>query len=239
MESSIAAADHTLLAFAQEMLALQEAERTRIAADLHDGLGQSFSAMKFCVEGLERSLASQGTGQSQDLLASLAARIQDAVDETRRITMNLHPRVLDDLGLLATISWFLREYQVIHPNINIEKRVLLMESDIPSHLRIALFRIIQEAFNNITKHASASNIYLSLEKIDGETHLTIEDNGIGFEPPVVAKRKSFDQGFGLITMLYRSALSGADFKIRSANAQGTTIQVAWPRARGELNGEAV
>ena len=230
--------DLAILAFSKDMLRIQEAERTRIAAELHDALGQAFSAMKFCAEGMQRLLGRRCIAEADDLLESLAASIQGAADETRRITMNLHPRLLDDLGLLATLSWFFREYKSIYRKINVDECVRLTEMDIPSHLRITLFRIVQEAFHNISKHANASLARVNLERIEGGFQLAIEDNGTGFDVREVGARNGFGQGFGLTSMRYRSALSGAEFKITSTPGKGTKILVAWPCELGASGGNA-
>ena len=99
--------------------------------------------------------------------------------------MTCVPSVLDDLGILATIDWLCRQYETISPDVCIEKQVTVEEEEIPELVKIAIFRVLQEALNNVVKHSKAELVNLSLVRRDGCLELTIEDNGVGFSPDTV------------------------------------------------------
>ena len=141
---------------------------------------------------------------------------------------DLRPSILDDLGLLATLSWFCRRYQTIYTGIKVELEQSLEESDIPNSLKIVIFRVTQEGMNNIAKHAKASLVHLSLRKRDGRIELALKDNGQGFDLKKVLTSESTKRGLGLTSMRERTELSGGSFAIESGEGKGTTIHASWP-----------
>ncbi len=202
------------------LLTSQEEERKKIAGEIHDGLSSSLSAVKYVVENninqLEKGMA------NPESLRGLIPMLQQSIEETRRIMTGLRPAVLDDLGLLAAMNWFCREFQLIHPGIRVEKDWDIDEKLIPKPLRIIIFRIIQEAFHNVTKHSRADSVKLSLQKSNGAIELTVQDNGQGFD------RQKVSKGLGLDSMEERARLSGGTFVIESAKETGTVIRASWP-----------
>ncbi len=164
-----------------QLLSAQENERKRIARELHDGIGQSLSAIKFTAEDTLRQMGNTMTEEGVESLNSVIPLIQASVEEVRRIGMDLRPSMLDDLGILATISWFCRQFETIYPGIRIEKQVNTQENDLPDPLKIIVYRVLQEALNNIAKHSKADLVNLSLRKVNDTIELTIEDNGLGFD----------------------------------------------------------
>ncbi|MBW1803925.1 MAG: ATP-binding protein, partial [Deltaproteobacteria bacterium] len=153
--------------------------------------------------------------------------IRDAVEEVRRIQRNLRPAMLDDLGILATISWFCRDFEKIYPDIHIEKQIELEETDVPESLKIVVFRILQEAFNNISKHSRADRVSVSLKRETGRLTLSIHDNGVGFKPGQEAPEEVIEKGLGLTSMQERTELSDGHFSIESKKGEGTTIMAFW------------
>jgi signal transduction histidine kinase len=153
---------------------------------------------------------------------------QHAIDEARRIYMDLRPSILDDLGILATISWFLRQFETIYSTIRIEREVDLDEEDVPEPLKIVIFRIMQEALNNVAKYSKADRVSLSFVKSDGRIDLTIRDNGKGFDLTTATARKDQSGGMGLTSMRERTHFSGGSFAIKSHIGEGTTIRASWP-----------
>jgi len=142
----------------------------------------------------------------------------------RNTSMALRPSTLDTLGILATITWFCREFQATLPGIGVEKVIDIEESDVPDDLKTVLYRILQEAFNNVAKHSEASLVKISLTRADGELALAVEDNGKGFDLPTVTET---EMGFGLTSIGERAELSGGSFLIESAPGRGTTLRVSW------------
>ncbi|MCI0559064.1 MAG: sensor histidine kinase, partial [Nitrososphaera sp.] len=217
--------------FTQLMTAYED-ERKRIAAELHDGIGQSLSAIKYSLENEVTKLGqSYPSGETLGALERVAQRIQEAIGELREIALGLRPAMLEDLGILSTLDWFSRTYLSVHPHINVVKRYVIEECDIPQELKVVIYRIVQEGFNNIAKHANADQVILELEKTTTAIRLLIKDNGKGFdvhqrENPGIGGRL----GFGLITMRERAASSGGEFSLTSGVDSGTTLEIAWPFA---------
>jgi signal transduction histidine kinase len=138
--------------------------------------------------------------------------------------MDLRPSMLDDLGIVATLEWFCREYQETWPEIELCKVVNIKEADLDDALKVVIFRIMQEALNNISKHARATQVKIALKQRDGKLRLRIRDNGRGFDTENAYR---LNTGLGLMSMRERAEVSGAVFDIRSNPDKGTLIEVLW------------
>ncbi|MGH6636278.1 MAG: sensor histidine kinase [Gammaproteobacteria bacterium] len=214
----------------QLMTALED-ERKRIAAELHDGIGQSLSAIKYGLESEVTKLSQSQIHGGTLHFEAVTQGMQEAIGELRRIAMGLRPAMLDDLGILSTLDWFCRTYHSAHPQINVAKRYALGESDVPQELKVTIYRIVQEAFNNIAKHAGADQVTFELEKTTMAIRLLIKDNGQGFDVPERGNpgiRTVF--GFGLISMRERAESTAGEFNLTSGIGSGTTVEICWPLA---------
>ncbi|MDP2786062.1 MAG: sensor histidine kinase [Sulfurimicrobium sp.] len=218
---------HELRRLSAQLLTIQESERQRIATDLHDGLGQSLTLIRLALEDVTGLLAANAHSEAGESLQKLKLKVQDAFGELRRVAMDLRPSTLDDLGILATLSWFFREFESACRGIKIEKHLLVQESNIPVPLKITIFRILQEAVSNIVKHAKADHIRVSLMKTGDVLHLSVEDNGQGFDPAGRDNYCPLDKGLGLVSMKERAKFSGGTYRIESAVGKGTRIFVSW------------
>ncbi len=207
------------------LITAQENERKRIANELHDGIGQRLSAIKFSVEDVLRSAEGTKEGRSLERLQDVVGKIRDTIEEVRRTSMDLRPSILDDLGLVATINWFCREFGSMFPEIEVDKTVDIEEAALRDELKVVVFRIMQEAFHNITKHASARRVEISLRLQDKALELCIQDNGCGFD---MGLDVTSGPSLGLKSMRERAELMGGHFDIRSASGTGTQIHVRWP-----------
>ena len=147
--------------------------------------------------------------------------------EVRRVAMDLRPSTLDDLGILATLSWFFRELEAACRDVKVIKVFTVQEESVPGPLKITIFRILQEAVGNIIKHAKADLIHVNLNKAGDMIHLLIEDNGQGFDQAGMANYCTLEKGLGLMSMRERAKLSGGTFAIESTAGQGTRIFVSW------------
>lgn len=212
---------------ASQLLAIQEDERKRIAADLHDGLGQSLTMIKLALAETEQLLASGAIREASESLLRLRLKAHDALEDVRHVAMDLRPPMLDDLGILPTLSWFFRELESVCHGVRVEKDFSLHESNIPNRLKITIFRIIQEATSNIVKYANADLIQVHLGHSGDALNFLIADNGDGFDPSEVAIRNGSDRGLGLMSMKERAHLSGGDYRIDSSAGQGTRIHISW------------
>ena len=154
---------------------------------------------------------------------------QKTIEEVRRIVKDLRPSILDDLGILATIAWFCREFQNVYSCIRIEKELAIKENDIPLPLKTVIYRVLQEALNNVAKHSRANTVDLSMKKTPSGIKLVVKDNGKGFDLEKTIALKPAERGFGLASMRERVELSGGMFDIRSVIGNGTTIRVSWDK----------
>jgi signal transduction histidine kinase len=209
-----------------QLLAAQETERRNIAREIHDSIGQTLAAINFGADSVLTELRRGNSGEAVTRLESLVSLIRNASDEVRRIQMDLRPSMLDDLGIEVTLNWFCREFQKVYSGIQIEKRIGIDEKDISNPLKITIYRIIQEAFNNVAKHSKAECVLLSLESNLNGIALTLQDNGQGFDPEEVRTR--YRKGMGLSSMKERAELSGGTFSVQSAQGKGTTFSFRWP-----------
>jgi PAS domain S-box-containing protein len=223
MEESLKESEKELRLLSSQLLAAQEGERKRIAQELHDSIGQTLVAIKFA---LERKISQMGTGNVPQgiSLEDILSMLQNGVEETRRIMTNLRPSILDDLGILATIKWFLREFQKVYPQFRIERQIEAPEEEVPENLKIVIFRILQEAMNNIAKHSQGNLIVFTLGKRNYRMILKIQDNGVGFDP------ENCPKGLGLSSIKERTQLSGGIFILESSPGKGTCLEVRWPAA---------
>ncbi|MCF8128870.1 MAG: PAS domain-containing protein [Deltaproteobacteria bacterium] len=227
-ENALKNSEEQLRGLNRKLITSQEEERRLIAMELHDGIGQILSAIKFKVESGLHEMNPKSPDECLELQLPVVSLVQQAVEEVRRISKNLRPPILDDVGILATLSWFCREFNKIYENICVEKEIMLDEEVIPQHFKISIFRVLQEAFNNVAKHSGADLVRVVLEKRDAWVTLLIEDNGQGFDVEAALGSKEFDAGMGLASMRERATLSGGTLKIDSAPGKGTRIQASFP-----------
>ncbi len=226
-EAALRRSESEARSLSTQLLAAQDEERQRIARELEISVGEALGGVTF---GLEACVELINRGEP-DAAASLAllsiTKIQSAVEDVRHISMSLHPSTLDDLGVLATIGWFAREFKDSYRQLNLETSIDVCEREIPVSAKTAIFRIIQEALNNVLMHAQARNVSLTLRDYRGHFELIIQDDGIGFDPvQVVAVADG--RGVGVASMRERAAATGGCFTLDAEVGRGTTIRVAWP-----------
>ncbi len=207
------------------LLTIQEEERRRVARDLHDSVGQKLTGIKFLVEAALGAPWPEERRSAMERLRSLIPTIQDAVEEVRCISTELRPSILDDLGLLPTIAWYLREFEKAHPSIRVEQQLQGTESEVLSELRTPIFRILQEATNNLAKHSGASRLLIGLECDAGSLRLRVQDDGVGFDPGAAVEAGKV--GSGLSSMRERAELSGGTLSLTSVPGAGTCILAEW------------
>jgi signal transduction histidine kinase len=211
------------------LLTAQEDERNRIARDLHDGTCQRLGLMKMI---LDKAIRRERQGFSTlKTLEGLSPLLLETIEDIRRTISDLRPSILDDLGIVPTINWLCREFEETHRAIHVDKRIPLHEREVPEHLKVTIYRVVQEALNNVAKHSGGSTVQVSLHKVDDTLALSIEDNGLGFEPTDVMQKEDAGRGVGLGSMRERVELSGGTFALTSARGGGTTVRALWPSRR--------
>jgi len=226
IERALKESEKELRSLSAKLIKVQEEERKRIANELHDSIAQNFAAIKF---SLESKLDQMGDGSPPGVISleTILAMVQKNIEEVRRIMNDLRPSVLDDLGILAAVSAHCREFGNVYSDIRIDLDTEIEEEDVPESLKIVLYRIIQEALNNVAKHSKADRALISITRKNDIIELLVEDNGIGFSAKRVLKGSRSRRGLGLASMKERAELSGGQFSIRSDRDKGSIIRVAW------------
>ena len=217
----------------KRLLSMQESERQRIARDLHDDIGQTLSVIRIGCERVSELLAAGAITQANVELNSIVPLIKNATQQVRRIALDLRPPVID-IGLVAALKGLARQFRLFHPRIKLEEHIEIAEQEVPQDIKLPAYRIAQEAFNNIMKHADGESVYLGLHKVGNELHLVVQDNGIGFDIKDELRASGHDRGVGLGSMEARATMSGGRLSIDSVRCKGTKIEVSWrcpPRAK--------
>jgi len=219
--------ERRLRGLARAVWRVEEEERARLARELHDGIGQTLTALAMRLEGLVAEGAAEGdlTGR----LGEALALAREALGETRDLAQLLRPPILDDLGLLPALSWLARSLGRADLTVDLAAEGLGPER-LPAEVETLLFRVVQEALNNVVKHAGASRAEVRLLRCTGWLVLTIVDSGRGFEPQVALGGAGAGAGFGLRGMRDRVECSDGRFALRSAPGRGTVVEVAVPLA---------
>jgi signal transduction histidine kinase len=218
-------------AFSRQLIASQENERKRIAAEMHDSLGQRLVVIKNLALFLLRS---QKEGSANNADAQTIEEIRDeassAIQETRDISYNLRPFQLDRLGLTKAIEGLVRTVGTAS-GIRFSSSLDNIDDLFPEELRINFYRIVQESLGNIMKHAQATEVAIRVKRSEQALTLTIEDNGHGFAADSRSAQPAHS-GFGLTGMAERTHLLGGEFKVRSMPGRGTIVTVEIPLKEG-------
>jgi signal transduction histidine kinase/HAMP domain-containing protein len=227
VEADLRKSQTDLRQLSMALLNAQEKERKMVAGEIHDSIGASLAATKFKVETALKEMG-DGNRQASVALESIIPIVHGAIEEARRIQMSLRPSILDDLGILMTINWFCRQFEATYSNIRIRKEIDIEEHEVPDPLKIVIYRVLQEALNNIAKHSKAAVVLLFLRKTGQVIELVIRDSGEGFDLSEAQSRIGTSRGLGLDSMRERTELSGGSFSIESNKGKGTVIRASWP-----------
>jgi two-component system NarL family sensor kinase len=217
--------DKKLRTLTADLIVAQENERTRIASELHDGVGQWLSIAKLSLEtALHRFDAGDARQHAERALQNLITGIA----EVRSIVRNLAPSALEQFGLVPTVELVCHELQVTRPDLNLIWEVVGDQGRIAVPLQIAIVRILQEATHNAAKHSAASAMQVSLMFLEEHVALVVQDNGCGFAVDALPKEAG-RTGLGLNNMRQRVLQTGGRLRISSRSGEGTRVQVTWAR----------
>jgi two-component system, NarL family, sensor histidine kinase UhpB len=214
----------TLRELSASMVAAREEERRRIARELHDELGQRLTALKLEMIACQRDHPGLVVGERAQHMVDM---LDETVASARRIAMDLRPLMLDDLGLPEAIDWLVREF-TRRTSIAVDARLGEGLRALSSHLSTTLYRIVQEALTNITRHARATRVRLELESTGEELRLTIQDNGVGF---VNANRSRKPGSFGLLGIRERVLMLGGHLSVGNSPEGGARLVVRVPQVQ--------
>jgi signal transduction histidine kinase len=226
-QAALRDSEEQLRYLSSELLNTQEVEKKRLAAKLHDAVGQSLSALKFSIEESLDVLGGDVDEEKIKPLRNAVPLIKEVVNEIRGIQRDLRPPMLDDLGILATVKSFAKRFMDVYQSIRLETHIAVQEDEFPKPLKVVIYRIIQEAMNNVARHSKAESAHIELSKTADALQLVIWDDGQGFDAEQ-AFTAHFRKGLGLSSMKERAELSGGAFRIEAHRGEGTKIKVSWP-----------
>jgi signal transduction histidine kinase len=202
--------------FSRKLLESQERERQRIAAELHDSLGQDLLVIK---NWASIGLKNPADAKTEKQFSEISETVSDAIEEVREIAYNLRPFQLDRLGLAKAIESML-ERVFDSSAINLTMQIDNLEGFFPKEAEIAFYRIVQEAVNNVVKHSEANEAGVSVRRLENELRLLIWDNGKGFDQNLTSPKRG---GFGLTGISERARILGGKISVDSTKGEGTNV----------------
>ncbi|MGH4015700.1 MAG: GAF domain-containing sensor histidine kinase [Pseudonocardiaceae bacterium] len=220
LHSRLAEREEAMERFAEQIVLLQETERRRLAGEIHDGISQRIVSLSFHLSAAADALASDPAGAAEQIgrAQELAAA---ALDETRNAIAGLRPPVLDDLGLAASLESLARSTQLPHVQVD------AVATSLPEHVETAVYRIAQEALQNVMKHACAQRVHLRLSRTAEAVLLDVSDDGIGFDS-AATRGHAGPAGYGLPGMQQRAELLGGQLTAESTPGHGTVVRLRVP-----------
>ncbi len=227
----LSTAHERLQILSRRLVEVQETERRRIAHELHDEIGQTLTAVQVNLQALQHPT---NTTQLVPRLEESIDIVERALQQVRDLSLDLRPSLLDDLGLVATLRWYV-DRQAQLGGFAAKFTAGPLEGRVPPELEATCFRVVQEALTNVLRHARASQICVGLQQYEAELQLVIHDNGIGFDVQAVLDRAARGASLGLLGMQERVLLLGGQIDIQSAPGCGTKIRARFPLASSFLN----
>jgi signal transduction histidine kinase len=225
---------HDLQRLSAQLLTAQEEERRSIARELHDEVGQVLTAIKVELSLAEHAVEAAGAPPS--LLADARSITDGALNAVRDLSHLLHPAMLDDLGLPSAVAWYIRGFGKRH-RLSVDLLHERMEERLSPEIESAAYRIIQEALTNVARHAHAKSCRVFLQRLTNTVLVTIEDDGIGFDPEA-AMQASPARGLGLISIRERVARLHGTLRVETGEGKGVRLTVELPaRARARVDEE--
>lgn len=220
-------AEEDIQRLSRQLIRAEEMTRKELARDLHDEFGQALTALQLGIDTLRHSHPheQQKLNDMCDRLGSLTAQLGNHV---RSVTTKLHPTILDNLGLVPTLRWHLRQFEQLYPGIRIEVDIADNNRRLHPEVEVALYRIVQESLNNVAKHSRAGRVYLTYGHRGGRQELAVRDNGIGFDVDAWYATTTTHRGIGLLGMRERCADLGGTFEVTSSPGKGTSVRVTMP-----------
>ena len=215
-----------LRALASRLQQVREEERTEVAREIHDELGQALTGLKLDIAWMKNRLPRNHAMMEQ--CASVIERIDQTLTAVRRIATELRPSILDQLGLAAALEWQGQEFRA-RTGIDVTTEIVVDDALIPDKLGSSAFRILQESLTNVLRHSKATHVAIRLERTPSLLTLEITDNGVGASPTYLNGTRSL----GVIGMRERALACGGEFSIAGTAGKGTTVLLRVPLATVE------
>lgn len=212
---------------ANGLLRAMEADRTRVAAEMDNGISPLVVVAKFMIEDALRRLDERKPTEGADLLNGAVGRLTQALTELQRVATALRPRMLDDLGLLSTLQWLCRGFEQNYRAIRVDQQLNVGEAEVPARLKLVIFRVVEEALANVAQHANSSEVQVVLMRVAEELMLWVQDNGDGFNAAQYRTGERLS-GLGLAIMRKRVEATGGRLTIQSKPSRGARVGASWP-----------
>jgi signal transduction histidine kinase len=223
-EDALRESEKKLRYLSSQLLTSQETERKRIAVELHDGLGQALMVAKMRLRAIERSVPA---GEAKKECGDLLKYLDEVIENVRRLSHDLMPSVLEDLGLQAALLHFLDEFAK-YTGIRLSTDLDDIQALFSPEKQLIIYRIFQESLNNITKHARATEVSVAMKREPGGVSFRLEDNGEGFDVQKVLASDSRKRGLGLAALEERVRMMGGSLQMVSQIGIGTRISFFIP-----------
>jgi signal transduction histidine kinase len=238
MEIDLQKSRDELAELTDQLLRAQEDERQRLSRELHDSLGQSLGAIKYSLERVMVMQADPTHGDPKSEIATIIGRVGDLARETRVMAMGLRPPVLDDMGVVSAMKWLCQAFINTYTEIDFRVELEIADDDVPVGLWTPIYRIVQEAMNNVVKHAAAKNVLVSLGLNGDLLRLEILDDGVGFD------NRANDTGqfkklgkHGRLGMRERAINSNGTVEVESWLEKGTRVRAEWSMSDASIGME--
>lgn len=203
----------------EQLITAQEDERKRISRELHDETGQSLTSL---LVGLKIVDNSPTLEEARRRISELQELTSNTLEEVHKLSVELRPTLLDDLGLIAALRSYAKEFSKKH-GVQVAFHATGFEERVPPLVEVAVYRVVQEALTNIGKYAQAKTVHLKLNRSEDRLHAEVQDDGVGFDPERVLEQKRKENRLGLLGMQERVTLLGGAFSLQSAEGQGVRL----------------
>jgi len=216
-------ANRRLQMLSSKVIEIQERERQHISRGLHDDIGQALTAVKLNLDAMRLRVGADHAGEIDDSLRIVA----DILQQVRSLSLDLRPPQLDDLGLAAAVRWYI-DRKAAAAGLKVRFQSGMLPDRLHPDIETACFRIAQEAMTNVLRHAEARNVWVDVRRNGEQLHLSLDDDGRGFDVAAARQRATEGASLGLINMQERASLVGGRIEVTSRPGQGSVIDVFLP-----------
>jgi PAS domain S-box-containing protein len=232
VEEALRESEHMLRFLSARLFEAGDQERSRLSKELHDQLGHDLVLIKSRVHSIGKQLDDYQEELKKEC-ENIIGAIELIIENVRRISRDLMPSILEDLGLFASLQWLVENFSKQHA-INISLDMEDIDHLFSREVQINLYRVFQESFTNISKHADAKEVSVEVKKEGGYISFVVKDDGKGFELNKIKNRKFNEKGVGLMTMKERMHMTDGTFEVNSLPGKGTTIKFVVPIEEKEV-----
>jgi signal transduction histidine kinase len=227
-ESKLKESENTIRQCSFRLIGAQEMERKRISNELHDGLGQALNVIKLRIRIIEQGLADNCEAARSECEV-LQDYLNEVIDETRRLSLDLSPAILEDLGLTSALRWLINTFRETSA-MEVSCEVADIDNLFPERDHISIYRVVQEALTNVGKHSRAGKVVIVIGFRNGDVDFSVQDDGIGFDLAQQTGNGVSKIGLGLASMKERVTMMGGVFHLWSRRGEGTKISFSIPVA---------